>query len=57
MKQDFASALGRYPTELAAAHAVGARVLVIERLPHHSTTSVVDEVKLRGQTDPRQTTR
>jgi hypothetical protein len=29
-------------------------VHVIDRLPEHSTTSVVDEVKLRDRTDPQQ---
>jgi rfaE bifunctional protein nucleotidyltransferase chain/domain len=50
------SVLG-YPSEVAAAHDIGARVHVIDRLPSHSTTSVVDEVQRRGRADPEQAPR
>lgn len=43
-----ADSIAGYPSELAAARDVGARVHVIERLPDHSTTSVVDEVHRRA---------
>jgi len=43
-----AESVDGYPSELAAAREIGARVYVIDRLPDHSTTLVVGLVLGRG---------
>jgi rfaE bifunctional protein nucleotidyltransferase chain/domain len=40
-----AESVGGYPSELVAARDVGARVHVVDRLPDHSTTSIVAAVQ------------
>ncbi|HKD97335.1 MAG TPA: hypothetical protein VKB69_06980, partial [Micromonosporaceae bacterium] len=42
-----AESVGGYPSELVAARDVGARVHVVDRLPEHSTTSIVATVRRR----------